>query len=147
MSMGRREELVQEVSIHQMARRTVLVVEDSEVIRRVIQVILEGEGYEVVCAESGVRALALARQHHPNAVTLDLSLPDLDGLEVLRRLKANAHTRHIPVIVLSAFADVLAASERSQATRVMTKPFDVDELLACVDDLTTANGRRAQPGA
>lgn len=140
--MGK-ELLVHEFAVRQVARRRVLVVEDSEVIRRVIQVILEGEGYEVVSAESGTRALALARQHSPHAVTLDLSLPDLDGLEVLRRLKADTHTRQIPVIVLSAFADVLAAPERSQATRVMTKPFDVDELLECVGELTAAHRGRA----
>lgn len=121
----------------QVGRRRILVVEDSEVIRRVIRVILEGEGYEVVPAESGSEALALARQHQPDAVTLDLSLPDLDGLEVLRRLKADAATHQIPVIVLSAFADILASSERAHAAKVMTKPFDVDELLGCVDRLTS----------
>lgn len=140
--MGR-EVLVQEVAIRQTAHRRVLVVEDSEVIRRVIQVILAGEGYEVLVADSGTRALALARRHRPHAVTLDLSLPDLDGLEVLRRLKADPETRSIPVIVLSAFADILATSERSQATRVMTKPFDVEELLDCVGDLTATHLRRA----
>lgn len=118
------------------ARRRVLVVEASEEVRRVLQVILEGEGYEVVTAEAGTTALGLARAHQPHAVTLDLSLPDLDGWEVLRRLKADTATRHIPVIVLSPFADRLIRPERSHAAQVMSKPFDVTELLACVEGLT-----------
>lgn len=117
-------------------RPRILVVEDSEIIRRVIYVILSGEGYEVVSAVTGHQALALARKHQPNAMTLDLSLPDLDGREVLRRLKADDNTKNIPVIVLSAFSDVLVGADRRHAAKVMSKPFDLDELLGSVEALT-----------
>lgn len=134
--MGRNALVKASTPVANGSRRRILVVEDSAVIRRVIQVILSGEGYEVVWADSGQQALQLARQYRPHAVTLDLSLPDLDGREVLRRLKADPGTRHIPVIVVSAFSDVLVGADRANAAKVMTKPFDVDELLGSVESLS-----------
>src|SRR5688500_9334186 len=107
----------------------VLVVEDSDVIRRVISLLLQGEGYEVLATDRGIEALALARQRRPDAVTLDLALTDSDGREILRRLKHDAATQAIPVIILSAFTEALSAAERWYAADVIPKPFDVDDLL------------------
>jgi CheY-like chemotaxis protein len=121
------------------AARTVLVVEDSEVIRRVISLLLEGEGYEVVATDRGSDALDLARQRKPDAVTLDLALADSDGREILRRLKHDATTRAIPVIIVSAFTEALNPAERWYAADVIPKPFDVDDLLARL-------GRVVEPG-
>ena len=108
---------------------TVLVVEDSDVIRRVISLILEGEGYHVVSTDRGRDALALARHELPDAVTLDLNLPDSDGREVLRQLKGDERTTEIPVIVVSAFAEGLSADDRRRADDVIAKPFDLDDFL------------------
>ena len=109
--------------------RTILVVEDSEPIRRILALLLEGHGYQVVAVDRGREGLAQARQLHPRAITLDISLPDLDGREVLRALKADAGTEPIPVIVVSAYASMLTSAERACAAEVLSKPFDVDELL------------------
>jgi CheY-like chemotaxis protein len=117
---------------HDATARTILVVEDSEPIRRILALLLEGHGYEVVAVDGGREGLALAQQLHPCAITLDISLPDLDGREVLRALKSDARTQTIPVIVVSAYASVLTAAERSWAAEVLSKPFDVDELLSRV---------------
>jgi CheY-like chemotaxis protein len=111
---------------------TILVVEDSEPIRRILGLLLEGHGYEVVAVDGGREGVDAARQLMPCAITLDLSLPDLDGREVLRTLKADIRTRGIPVIVVSAYASTLSASERAAAAEVLSKPFDVDELLSGV---------------
>jgi CheY-like chemotaxis protein len=111
---------------------TVLVVEDSEVIRRVIALILEGEGYHVVATDRGDRALSLARAERPDAVTLDLNLPDSGGREVLRRLKADDRTTDIPVIVVSAYAEALSVDDRVRADDVIAKPFDLDDFLGRV---------------
>jgi CheY-like chemotaxis protein len=113
-------------------RQTILVVEDSEPIRRILGLLLEGHGYEVVAVETGRDGLAAAQQLRPCAMTLDLSLPDVDGREVLRALKADVRTRDIPVIVVSAYASTLSPSERAGAAEVLSKPFDVDELLSGV---------------
>ena len=117
---------------HDAIARTILVVEDSEPIRRILALLLEGHGYEVVAVAGGREGLALAQELHPQAITLDLSLPDLDGREVLRALKADASTENIPIIVVSAYASVLSAAERACAAEVLSKPFDVDELLSRV---------------
>ncbi len=111
---------------------TVLVVEDSDVIRRVISLILEGEGYNVVTTDRGDDALALARQEQPAAVTLDLNLPDSDGRDVLRQLKGDASTTEIPVIVVSAFVEGLSADDCRRADDVIAKPFDLDDFLGRV---------------
>ena len=111
---------------------TVLVVEDSDVIRRVISLILEGEGYHVVATDRGRDALQLARHERPAAVTLDLNLPDSDGRDVLRQLKGDARTGEIPVIVVSAYAEALSADDRRRADDVIAKPFDLDDFLGRV---------------
>ncbi len=110
-------------------RRRILVVEDSEIIRRVVSLLLQGEGYTVVSTDRGSDVLDLARRERPVAVTLDLALRDADGREVLRQLKQDATTRQIPVIILSAFSEALAAADRWHAADVIAKPFDVDDLL------------------
>ena len=112
--------------------RTILVVEDSEPIRRILGLLLEGRGYDVMTVEAGREGLAAAQELHPCAITLDLSLPDLDGRAVLRELKADPRTRTIPVIVVSAYASTLSASDRACAAEVLSKPFDVHELLSRV---------------
>lgn len=112
-----------------MQTTTVLVVEDSEVLRRVMTLVLQGRGYSVIATGLGRDALELARRHQPDAVTLELTLGDADGRDVLRWLKQDPATERIPVIVLSAFADALNPAERWYAADVMPKPFDVDELL------------------
>jgi DNA-binding response OmpR family regulator len=109
--------------------RTVLIVEDSEVIRRVLALILEAEGYRVIESADGRQVADLVRQQRPDVVTLDLSLPDVDGRDLLRKLGTDAALREVPVIVVSAFADTLNAAERWYAADVIVKPFDLDDLL------------------
>jgi CheY-like chemotaxis protein len=116
---------------------TVLVVEHSEVLRRVITLVLQGRGYRVFGTGSGRDALELARRHRPDAVTLELALGDTDGRDVLRRLKQDAVTERIPIIVLSAFADALNPAERWYAADVLAKPFDVHELLRKLNRVLT----------
>lgn len=114
-------------------RRTVLMVEDSDVIRRVLTLILEAEGYRVIETADGRGVAALAREHRPDVVTLDLSLPDLDGREVLRSLRSDPSLSRVPVVVISAYADSLSSAERWLATDVIIKPFDLDDLITRLD--------------
>src|SRR4051812_41088195 len=83
---------------------TVLLVDDDAAIRRTVAAGLELEGFEVVAASGGRPALEALEQLKPAVVLLDLSMPDLDGLEVLRRMRAAGH--HVPVCVLSARDEV-----------------------------------------
>ena len=81
--------------------------------------------------------LDLAHDYHPNLVLLDLSLPDIDGYEVLRRLRADPRTNAIPVIVVSADADQRTIQRllETGAVAYLTKPIDVHNLIDAVDQL------------
>lgn len=80
---------------------TILTVDDNDALRYTLTRTLRGEGYNVIEARNGVEALRLA-DGFPDLITLDLNLPDLDGYEVCRRLKANPQTAHIPILHISA---------------------------------------------
>lgn len=115
--------------VHDRTKPIILVIEDSEPIRRILGLLLEGHGYEVVAVEGGREGVDAARHLRPCAITLDLSLPDVDGRDVLRTLKDDLRTRDVPVIVVSAYASTLSPADRAAAAEVLSKPFDVDELL------------------
>ncbi|NTV75734.1 MAG: response regulator, partial [Holophaga sp.] len=102
--------------------------------RRFVRMNLDLEGYEVMEAENGLRALERVRDDLPDLVLLDVMMPDLDGLEVCRRLKADAAVREIPVIFLTARAELEDLQEgfRLGAVDYVTKPFRGGELLARV---------------
>lgn len=107
----------------------ILLIEDESPIRKFVRASLEGEGYRLVEAETGQKALTLAASQPPDLVILDLGLPDKDGLDVLRNLR---EWLAAPVIVLSARGqekDKIAALD-SGADDYLTKPFGVGELLA-----------------
>ena len=107
----------------------VLVVDDERAIQRFLRPALEEDGFAVFEALSGKAALELAAAKKPDVVLLDLTLPDLDGLEVLERLR---EWTSAPVIVLSARgqeSDKIAGLDRG-ADDYLTKPFGVEELLA-----------------
>jgi CheY-like chemotaxis protein len=80
---------------------TILTVDDNDALRYSLTRTLRGEGYKVLEARTGAEALALADQF-PDLITLDLNLPDFDGFEVCRRLRANPQTAHIPILHISA---------------------------------------------
>jgi two-component system, OmpR family, KDP operon response regulator KdpE len=107
----------------------VLIVEDEPSLLRALQINLRVRGYDVATAATGGEALAEARRQAPDAVLLDLGLPDVDGTEVIRALRSWSGA---PVIVLSGRAgsgDKIGALDAG-ADDYVTKPFDMDELLA-----------------
>lgn len=117
-----------------------LVIDDEVQIRRLLRLTLESAGYRVREAETGALGLHEAAVQRPDAIVLDLSLPDLGGLEVLRRIR---EWSHIPVLILSVRgdeADKIAALDAG-ADDYLTKPFGGGELLARVRVLL----RRTQP--
>jgi two-component system, OmpR family, KDP operon response regulator KdpE len=113
------------------SRPTVLVVEDEPDIRKFLRSSLGAEGYRVVEAETGERAAIDAGTHKPDLAIVDLGLPDIDGVQVIRRIRAWSP---MPVIVLSARAQERSKIEAldAGADDYVTKPFAVGELLARV---------------
>ncbi len=118
----------------------VLVVDDSEVIRELIKVNLELEGFEVRTADDGEAALALMGEFRPDVVTLDVVMPRLGGFETVERMRADPRTADIPVVVVTGRAQS-ADVERGEALGVdayLTKPFEPAELVAVVSHLRRA---------
>jgi two-component system, OmpR family, KDP operon response regulator KdpE len=108
---------------------TALVIDDEPQIRRLLTITLEAGGYRVLTANNGQEGLVLAAQHRPEAILLDLGLPDLSGLEVLKRLREWTQTPVIILTVQDAEADKIAALDCG-ADDYVTKPFNTGELLA-----------------
>jgi two-component system phosphate regulon response regulator PhoB len=115
-----------------MANEKILVVDDEEDILELVRYNLAKEGFRVQCSASGEHGLRKAVSERPDAILLDLMLPDLDGLVVCRQLKNNPSTRHIPVIMLTAKgedADIVTGLELG-AEDYVVKPFSPRLLLA-----------------
>jgi two-component system, OmpR family, KDP operon response regulator KdpE len=108
----------------------VMVVDDEPAIRRFLRTSLRAEGYDIVEEETGEAALAEIRRRVPDLIMLDLGLPGVDGLEVIRRVRGTGST--VPVIVLTSRTDEAGKVEALDlgADDYVTKPFGVDELLA-----------------
>jgi two-component system response regulator ResD len=113
--------------------RLVLVVDDDEMIRRLVRAVLEADEFEVAEARDGESALQLALETHPAVVVLDVMMPGLDGVEVCRRLD---HEK-VRVVVLTARDDPKLESDAREAgaDAFMTKPFAPMELLDLVGEL------------
>ena len=112
----------------------VLVVDDDAVIRQLVSVNLELEGFEVFTAEDGQDALDKVIEVNPVVITLDIMMPRMDGWETAARLREDERTSHIKVVLLSARAQE-ADLRRGKGLGVdayLTKPFDPDELIDTV---------------
>ena len=117
------------------ARRTqpsVLVIEDDTVLRSALAELLDQAGFLVSSASNGFTGLRLAELEHPRVILLDLVLPELSGLDVLRELKGQPVSRDIVVIVVTGHTAAVPEARACGADLVLEKPFDVDELLAAV---------------
>ena len=109
-----------------MTTKRILVIDDDEDIQDVAQVALEVVGgWEVITASSGIEGLSLAATEHPDAILLDVMMPDLDGIATLKQLKTNPATQTIPVILLTA---KVQSSDRDRFAQldiiaIIPKPF------------------------
>jgi DNA-binding response OmpR family regulator len=112
----------------------VLIAEDEADIRDLLAFHLEREGYEVAGARTGLEALRLARERRPDLLILDLMLPEMDGLEVCRRLRQEAPTASLPIVMLTAKGDEVdrVVGLEMGADDYIVKPFSPKEVLARV---------------
>lgn len=120
--------------------RTVLVVDDERDVAELIGVQLEKEGYQIQVLGRGAPVVDWVEENQPDLVILDLLLPDMDGVDVLRALKENDLTADIPVIVLTIVPDD-GSIWKLGITDYITKPAEADELLESVEDALTWQGR------
>jgi DNA-binding response OmpR family regulator len=122
------------------ARRLVLVADDDPDILELVATGLERSGYAVLKASDGERALELARERHPDVAVLDVMMPRLTGLEVVRRLRGDEATAGIPVLLLTARAQEHDVAEglEAGASDYCTKPFTHRELRERIETLLGA---------
>ena len=120
---------------------TVLVVDDDEISRTLLQGLLASEGYTVLFAKNGIQALDLAARISPDVVLLDIVMPELDGFEVCRKLRADPALRQIPIIVLTSLEgrDSRLRGLSAGADEFLTKPVDPVELRTRVRTITDLN--------
>ena len=100
-----------------MMSKKVLIVEDNELNMKLFHDLLDAQGYETLQTREGLQALALARQHRPDLILMDIQLPEISGLEVTKWLKEDDELAHIPVIAVTAFA-MKGDEERIRAGRL-----------------------------
>lgn len=119
---------------------TILIVEDDDVLREFLCTALADE-FDVAAAGSGEEAVELARRLRPDVVLLDVMLPGLSGLDVVRQIRADRELRHTPVLVMTAFSDIdPSEAEAAGADRFLSKPFDLLELIETVKELVGQDG-------
>ena len=115
----------------------ILVVDDIVTNIVLIQAFLRGRNYEVLSAQSGVQALQITSENHPDIVILDIMMPEMDGYEVLARLRAGEDTKDIKVVMLSALAkesDIRNAMDLG-ADGFLTKPILANKLYEALEKL------------
>jgi len=124
----------------------ILVVEDQDSIRRMIEALVQARGYEVTAVSSGAKAIDVAMTEPPDMVLLDLNLPgQYDGFDECQRLRTDPATRLVPVVIISAMDDdeSRARATAAGATAYYTKPFSPIALLKEIDRLKSLIATRA----
>ena len=119
--------------------RTVLVVDDEDDIRKLLRRVLEEKRYRVLEADRGSVALAMVKQHVPDAIVLDAMLPELHGFDICRRIKASVRYGHIPILMISAvyrgwrYAEDLKSAYGVNA--YIEKPFRIADIVAAIESM------------
>lgn len=122
-----------------MERIKILIVDDQAGIRMLLEEVLGHEGYHTLQASNGKMALEIVRSDNPDLVLLDMKIPGMDGLDILKHIKALNDT--VKVIMMTAYGelDIMREAIEFGAAMHFTKPFDVDELLLAIHQQLSAN--------
>lgn len=115
----------------------ILIVDDEPYMLRIIELSLRKGGHQLIVGRNGREAVALARQEKPQAIVMDVLMPEMDGLQALRAVRQDPATSAIPVIMLTARGQILTRqeAEASGASLFLTKPFSPTQLLNEVERL------------
>ena len=121
---------------------TILVVDDEPALLRLMEFVLDRQGYRLVTATNGEEALEQARASRPDVIVLDIMMPKLDGYQVAEALRADAELSGIPIIMLSAKAqeEDIERGVEAGVDRYITKPFSPEELAVIVSEYAGQRG-------
>lgn len=117
-------------------KKTVLIVEDNELNMKLFHDLLEAHGYATLQTKDGMKALALAREHKPDLILMDIQLPEVSGLEVTKWIKEDENLKSIPVIAVTAFA-MKGDEEKIReggCEAYVAKPISVENFIKTVSD-------------
>jgi twitching motility two-component system response regulator PilG len=121
---------------------TILIVDDSPTVRKIVAVTLERQGYKVLAASGAIEAMARINEALPDLILLDIAMPHMDGYQLCKLIKGNTLTRSVPVVMLSGkdgFFDKVRG-RMNGATHYITKPFEPATLVDAVDKYCRRNG-------
>jgi CheY-like chemotaxis protein len=116
-----------------MEKNTILIVDDDMILRQMYGARLEAEGYNIIFAGNGEEAIKLTKEHKPDALILDIMMPKINGIDVLKTLRADENTKNIPVVVLTALIQQIEEVKKiigpkdSYLTKSETVPAEVVE--------------------
>jgi two-component system, cell cycle response regulator DivK len=116
--------------------KRILLVEDTEDNRQIVRDLMESVGYELLEADDGAAGVAMAAEHRPDLILMDIQLPVMDGYEASRRIKADPALRHIPIIAVTSYA-LSGDEDKTRAAGCdgyVAKPFSPRQLLAMIDE-------------
>ena len=114
-----------------MNEKTILIVDDEQWVRQILEKKFKREGFRTLVAANGQEAIELARKEKPDCILLDIKMPEVDGLDACKVIKTDADTRHIPIIILSAKAELFdkRAGMAAGADTYLTKPLKFNVIL------------------
>jgi len=118
-----------------LGNKRVLVIDDETEIAQMLKDTLELKGYEVEVALSGEEGLSKIKEAKPDAITLDIVMPGISGLQVLRILKKNPETYHIPIIIMSVYDNLVQESMALGASCSFVKPINIQELSNAIEKI------------
>jgi len=113
----------------------ILVVDDSLLMRQLLDNILAAEGYEVFLASNGEEAIEVAKERRPRIIVMDINMPVINGLQACTRLKAIKETRSIPVVLMTGLGMYKMDAFEAGADGFITKPFDLSDIINRVKSL------------
>ena len=117
-----------------MSRASILIAEDNPDIRSVLDWMLQSEGYDVVTAEDGAAAYQSITQIQPDVILTDLMMPEVDGLELIRRVRGTKEVADTPIVAMSAYGeDYFIEASAAGATAAIRKPDDIERLVETIE--------------
>jgi len=118
-------------------QKTILVVDDSAMIRRIVGQILQQYGYRHIVAENGLQGWEKAKKERPDLIIMDIEMPEMDGFEASSRIKADPETAHIPVLFFTSLSreEDIHKAERAGGQGFLNKPVAKEDLLVALAEI------------
>jgi len=118
--------------------KKILIVDDEEMVRFMLCECLKDEGYEVIEGENGYDGLNLARMEQPDLVIMDINMPQMDGIEAVRNLRADSEISHIPIFISTGVGNAKKNFTKEQMTEVqgfVEKPYQIEKILGQIKNI------------